>query len=265
MCTLIIGQHVIAPDTVLLAGNRDENPARPSRGPGVLIPDPPVVGGADAVAGGTWLAIRERRAAVAMLNRWLGDAPAPAMDGLRSRGQLTLDLAAAGADAAPGTGAAGPGTLAAAARHVAEASFATARYAPFSAVHAAPSGSWLFAHRGGGGAPEFTPITPGWHVLTHRELDDPDEPRAVHLQRALRGWRPPDEATARERLIALLASHEPPGVCIHEGRMATVSSFVVWLARDEARYHHVDGRPCEHALKDYTHLLGGPFGPGETA
>jgi hypothetical protein len=256
MCTLIIGQDVIAPHSVILAGNRDESPARPSRGPDVLSREPRVVGGADAVAGGTWLAIRERRAAVAMLNRWLGDAPAPVTDGLRSRGRLTLDLAGAPA------GAGSPGAAAAAA---VSGLLREGRYAPFSAVCASPSGSWMLAHRGDGTEDSVTPIESGWHVLTHRELDDPGEPRAASLRRILEGWRPAHAAAARARLVELLAAHGPPGVCIHEGRMVTVSSFVVWLARDEARYHHVDGRPCEHALKDYTHLLGGPFGPGETA
>jgi len=60
-----------------------------------------------------------------------------------------------------------------------------------------------------------------------------------------------------------LRSHDPPRVCIHQGRMVTVSSFVVWLARDEARYHHLDGRPCERVLTDWSHLLDGPLDGGD--
>jgi hypothetical protein len=272
MCTLIIGQNVLAPNTVILAGNRDENPARPSRGPDVLRAEPRLAGGADTVAGGTWMAIRERGAAVAMLNRWSGEAPAPPAKGLRSRGQLTLDLAAAGAVGAPAESAElpapgraiGAASLSASARAVADASLTTAAYAPFSAVFASPSGSWVLAHRGNGAPHEITPIAPGWHVLTHRELDDSDEPRAAHLMRVLGDWRPGNVDAARARLIELLASHDPPRACIHEGRMVTVSSFVVWLAAAEARYHHLDGRPCEHAPLDFSHLLAGPYDHGES-
>jgi uncharacterized protein with NRDE domain len=248
MCTLIVGQDVIAPGTVILAGNRDESAIRPSHGPGVLLGEPRVVGGSDQIAGGTWMAIRERRAAVAMLNRWPGADPAPLPDGLRSRGRLTLDLAAAGL----------------AARDAAQAALAAARYAPFSAVFAAPSASWLLAHRAVDAPPAFTPIPRGWHVLTHRELDDPDEPRAARLLAMLGAWRPADEPEARARLIELLAMHDPPRACIHEGRMVTVSSFVVWLAPADARYHHLDGRPCERSLEDFTPLLEGAFDGGQS-
>lgn len=248
MCTLIIGVDVVAPGTVVLAGNRDEDPGRPSRGPDVLVKSPRVVGGSDAVAGGTWLAVRERRAAVAMLNRWSGDGPARGERGVRSRGLLALDLASADA-----------GRLSAYARLDAQAALERDRYAPFSAVFASPSDSWLLAHRGARAQPEFVPIPSGWHVLTHRELDDPDELRADSLRRMLKPWRPVFAHEAREGLIQLLASHEHPPVCIHEGRMVTVSSFVIWLARHEAHYHHLDGRPCVHPLTDWSHLLDGAF------
>jgi len=248
MCTLIIGQGVLAPGSVLIAGNRDEDPSRPSRPPGVLRDVPRLVGGADGRAGGTWMAIRERRAAVAMLNRWSGVEPSPADAGgadgraaslLRSRGLLTLDLA----------GAENP-------RAVALQSARDA-YAPFNAVYASPEGSWLWAHRGGLGEDALLPIEPGWHVLTHRELDDPAEPRAAALVSRLRGFRPSGVDEARALVTSLLASHGPPAVCIHQGRMVTVSSFVVWLAPDAARYHHLDGRPCERTFEDVSHLLSG--------
>src|SRR6266850_923872 len=99
---------------VVIAANRDEDPARPSDPPGVLNESPRLVGGRDRRAGGTWLAVRERRAAVAMLNRRgvAGDAPgrpgagagvavgrgAAGGDTLRSRGLLTLEVAKALAD-----------------------------------------------------------------------------------------------------------------------------------------------------------------------
>ena len=61
MCTLILGIDVAGPDTVIAGANRDEDPARPSDPPGVLVASPRVVGGRDRRAGGTWLALREGR------------------------------------------------------------------------------------------------------------------------------------------------------------------------------------------------------------
>ena len=47
VCTLVIGFHTVAKDSVLLAANRDEDPSRPSAPPGVLLEAQRVVGGRD--------------------------------------------------------------------------------------------------------------------------------------------------------------------------------------------------------------------------
>src|SRR5262245_50190673 len=127
MCTLVIGRDVVAPGTVLVAANRDEDPARPSLPPGVLGERPRLVGGSDRLAGGTWLAIREGRALVAILNRrdvsHLANEPAPRDPERRSRGLLVLDVARAEGD-----------DLAQAASARALAALEAARYAPFTMV-----------------------------------------------------------------------------------------------------------------------------------
>src|SRR5437899_8120748 len=108
MCTLIIGRmgrmgrDLPTAGHVLLAANRDEDPARPSEPPQLLLDHPRIVGGRDAVAGGTWLALRvgsdrgtaaEREpAAVMLLNRPPLSGRPP---GRRSRGRLVLDVASA--------------------------------------------------------------------------------------------------------------------------------------------------------------------------
>src|SRR5947207_2509347 len=58
MCTLVFGLGVLGPGSGLIATNRDEDPARGSEPPRVLRRAPLVLGGRDAVAGGTWLALR---------------------------------------------------------------------------------------------------------------------------------------------------------------------------------------------------------------
>ena len=273
MCTLILGIEVLGPRTVLLAANRDEDPARPADPPLVLRGRPLVAGGRDRQAGGTWLALRGSHAAVAMLNRRPRGAsrsepgPAgPAVPGStvppagapRSRGLLALDAAAAEAagDEIPGAVLARAEALAS----VGAGPPGETVYALFSLVVASPAGCWLLTNDGAT-PPHTRPIGPGWHVLTHEELDDPREPRSAWLVRELAGWAPASRAATEARLTALLKLHADeatpgsPAVCIHAGRMRTVSSALVWLAPGEAAYSHAEGPPCTASFVDYTSLL----------
>jgi uncharacterized protein with NRDE domain len=238
MCTLIIGRDVVAPHSVLLAANRDESPARPADPPMALSESPRVVGGRDRLAGGTWLAVREGPAAVALLNR--RELPTPGPGAKRSRGLLTLEVAAAPVSSA---------------RQRSLELVGQAAYAGFSLVYATPSECWILVNDGG--PPRIVDVSPGWHVLTHQELDDPSEPRAAYLVQRLR-QRPPAPAQAEETLAALLREHGEggtPPVCLHQGRMVTVSSSLVRLDPSGARYLHAEGRPCEHAFQDQSRLL----------
>jgi hypothetical protein len=245
VCTLILGVDVVAPHSLLLAANRDEDPARPSDPPAVLRDSPRVVGGRDRVAGGTWLAVVERRRVVAILNRRdpaAGPAPAPR----RSRGLLALDVALNDLDPVD--------SIAAEVRSVS--------YAPFSMVLGSPGHALLLTHEGGNREPRVTTIPPGWHVITHADLDDPDEPRTAWLLGELSGFAPDTRAEAERRAEELLAIHAgaAPAVCIHEGRMVTVSSSRVWLSEDEAGYAHAEGRPCTTRYFDHSDLLVGSAG-----
>src|SRR5438552_19011942 len=109
MCTLIFGMDMLGPGTLVVGANRDENPARPSEPPHVLSVDPHVIGGRDLVSRGTWLAIRDGVAVVALLNRRepLGSPGDGRAGELRSRGLLALDTAMAAPDAGPERFAAG--------------------------------------------------------------------------------------------------------------------------------------------------------------
>lgn len=246
MCTLILGVDVTGPGTVIAGANRDEDPARASDPPLVLLPHPRVVGGRDRRAGGTWLAVRETRALVAMLNRRDAAAPPAAR---RSRGLLVLETAGVrSSDAGP--------ALARAALDHALAGLESAEYAPFSMVFAAPGACWMLAHEPGR-PPRVAEVPAGWHVLTHTELDDPAEPRAARLLRELAGWRPISMDAASRVVAERLRQHGngADASCIHDGRMVTVSSSRVWLARGAARYVHIEGRPCVSPESDLTPLL----------
>lgn len=243
MCTLVFGLDVLGPQSVLMATNRDEDPARASEPPQVLSHAPLVVGGRDAVAGGTWLAVRagstDVAAGVAMLlNR---RDPTPARPGRRSRGLLTLDVASA--DDPRG-------------RALAEAQLG--HYAPCSLVWLSAAESWHLSIRAGR-KPTLEPIAPGWHAITHFELDDPADPRATWALARLSGWRPASRPEAEARLLAMIGSHgggAAPAICLHEGRAPTVSAAMLWLAPGEISYRHAQGRPCETHFVDWTHMLG---------
>ncbi len=251
MCTLIIGRNAVAVGTVLLAANRDENPGRPTDPPRVLNEVPRIVGGRDRLAGGTWLAVREGNAVVALLNRYDPSAEAAApVAGRRSRGLLAVDVAMAPEETALAD---------------ALAAVRAARYAPFTLMFASPRECWVLA-LDAAGEPWSQPVPDGWHVLTHRELDDPREPRAAYLAASLRDYRPRSAAEAEGRLAGLLREHggsSGPAVCLHAGPMVTVSSSIVRLDEHGARYLHAEGRPCESAYADRSVLLAGIASGGE--
>ena len=269
MCTLLIGHQALGRGTLLVAANRDEDPSRPSEPPGPLRSAPRVAGGRDVLAGGTWLAVRERRAVVAVLNRRdLAGAqsgsgaergagePAPASR--RSRGLLALETA--GVEGAVEDASA----LADAALRAARRSLAAFDYAPFALAFLSPVRCWLLTHEIGA-PPRIQDIAPGWHVLTHADLDDTSEPRTARLVRSLSSFRPRGEDEALAGLLRLLSLHDDAGaagaqaapVCIHGGRVVTVSSALVSLAPASTRYLHLEGRPCEASPADCAPLLSG--------
>ena len=281
MCTLIAGVGILGPRTLVLGANRDESPGRASAGPGVLLERPRVVGGRDLVAGGTWLAIREARAVTALMNRRSATAPAlppslpvPAppptasIGALRSRGLLCLDAAAAGprSDAPhtidPGTGERHPARLHAVLSLIERHAYAACTLVGLDVEEP----SWaLFAEAGT--PPRVRMLEPGWHVLTHAEVDDPDEPRAAWLLERLRGFAPREADEALEGIAALLRTHEDPdrgvpGVCLHRERFPTVSSSLIALGATgpegspgSPRYRHAAGPPCTTPYDDASGLL----------
>jgi hypothetical protein len=276
MCTLILGRDVLAPATVLLAANRDEDPSRPSDPPMVLRETPRVVGGRDRRAGGTWLAVREGRAVVALLNRRDDSGePGPEARARPSRGALVLDVASVAEDypaRLDPTGerhdilerlgdVSGQWLPYASLCRAFEAVWESA-YAPCTLLFAAPDSCWLMALEADA-PPRFEPIHGGWHVITHADMDDPLEPRTVRLARELADFAPGSLEQAEQRLDDLLRSHGDvdagiPPVCLHAGRRVTVSTSSVWLAAGAARYRHAEGRPCEHPFVDHSHLLRAP-------
>jgi hypothetical protein len=242
----LIGRDVTGAGEVLIAANRDEDPARPSNPPGILLDAPRLVGGRDRISGGTWLAVRTDRSGrgdgcsvTLLLNRRpLPGAPLPA----RSRGLLTIDVARAENP-----------------RAVARAEAESGRYAPCTLVHVSHAECWWLAITADG-LVRTAEIAPGWHAITHAEMDDPGEPRTAWLARELSNFRPSGLEPALVRLGSLLAHHgdaSSPAVCLHEGRMQTVSAALLALTHARAIYRHAEGRPCTQPFADVSDRLAG--------
>jgi hypothetical protein len=245
---------------MVLGANRDESPARPATSPEILAERPRVVGGRDLLSGGTWLAVREARFVSALMNRRPPPGiPARDPSTLRSRGLLCLDAAAAGpsmdppAAIDPGTGEARSPRLDAALR-----TLHADVYAHCTLVGLELEGGWAI-HAGHGAPPEVAPIGPGWHVITHQDLDDPTEPRTRRLLERLKDGKPADAGGALALLGDLLRGHgvfgDPP-VCLHRDRFSTVSSSLLALgALGRPRYLHAAGPPCVTPYEDFSALL----------
>jgi uncharacterized protein with NRDE domain len=271
MCTIAILFHV-ADSPLVLAANRDELYARPTRPPEVLAPG--IVGGVDALSGGTWLAIRRDGRFVAVTNQ---RALAPVPQGLRSRGLAVLELAAA-ADPEAYVAAIDP-----------------RQYASMNLVWGDADAVSIAYCRQATGERTIDRLAPGIHVLCNDRLGAPGFPRGARLARAAEAAI---AAGGREALLGRLATAlgdhtrasiepEPTGgdsmklaptsgsyddltparlppelahamtaTCIHTEHYGTRSASIV--AIDSGRvtaYLHADGPPCTTPFEDRRGLL----------
>ncbi len=144
---------------MVLIGNRDEMRDRPARPPDRHWPDRPgVVGGLDVLAGGTWMALNAAGVFATVLN---GKQTLGPQVGKRSRGELPLDAMdfEAAADAAEALETLDP-----------------AAYRAFNLILADADGAFL-VQNDEGAAMGVQRIEPGLHMISHSNLDDPDDPR----------------------------------------------------------------------------------------
>jgi uncharacterized protein with NRDE domain len=90
MCTLALYLRQFENYPLVVAANRDEHFSRPSAKPQLLTKDPPIFGGKDLVAGGTWLGVNAHGMVAGIVNRRIQTAAHS--DTARSRGMLCLDM-----------------------------------------------------------------------------------------------------------------------------------------------------------------------------
>jgi uncharacterized protein with NRDE domain len=247
MCTIAILLEVVAGAPLVVAANRDEVYARPTRPPELLAPN--IAGGVDALSGGTWLAIHRDGRFAAVTNQ---RALAPVAPGLRSRGLAVRELIAADDPE----------------RYV--AAIDPTQYASMNLVWGDARGvSIAYARREG--TLDIERLGRGISVLCNDRLGADGFPRGVRLHdaiaRAPLSW--PAAAPALEAALADHTreapppSHLPPelareltATCIHTPGYGTRSSTIFAAAPGETlAYLHADGPPCTMPFVDRRGLL----------
>jgi uncharacterized protein with NRDE domain len=253
MCTIAILLEVVAGAPLVLAANRDELYARPTRPPERLGPQ--IAGGVDVLSGGTWLALRRDGRFAAVTNQRALATPPP---GLRSRGLVVRELAAADDPEA----------------YV--ASIDPTRYASMNLAWGDARGVSL-AYLRNDGTRELVRLSPGVHVLCNDRIGAEEFPRGARLFGAITDALAEDRSwpAIRDRLQIALADHTrlpltdvPPShlpvelareltaTCIHSPHYGTRSSTIV--AADVGHviaYLHADGPPCAAPFLDLRGLL----------
>jgi len=250
VCLLAVLFRVRDDLPLVVAANRDEFHARAATPFGVLEPGPPrVLGGRDAVAGGTWLTVSRTGLVVGLTNR-----PRPGRDpARRSRGELPL-LAAGAPDAG-----------AAVARLTDRVR--TEDYNPCWLL-VADRAALFSVEVHGAGPPEVARLDPGIHALENAPLEPPS-PKAARTVAALEGAAAWPRAELAGRLAEVLRSHDLPDEaeggrprplsarCVHAGPYGTRSATIVLVPAGSDAPPTVlaaDGPPCATELEDRTLL-----------
>ncbi|MGH7821738.1 MAG: NRDE family protein [Candidatus Binatia bacterium] len=244
MCTLAVYFRTFAAYPLVIAANRDEFLARPTAPPGLLDTAHGIFGGRDEERGGTWLAVNARGVAAALLNRRTDAPPDPTR---RSRGLLCLEaLKSESAESA--------------ASWVREQK--PELYNPFNLLVADGAHAWVATNHAGHLV--VTALSPGLHLLTNLDINDPTCPRIAASYRLFANLgderRSPEDPDFPSRVQAILSRHDTtldprgsaPGnsLCVHAGAYGTRSSSVVY--QDAARawtYLHCEEPPCRGTLR----------------
>lgn len=251
MCLLAVLFQVHPDAPLVVAANRDEWLERPAEPMRVLRQVPRTLGGRDAQAGGTWLAVNGSGVVAGLTNQ-------PSQGGRdaakRSRGELPISLTAE-ADAEVGV----------------RLHTARLRSEDYNAcwMLVADREALFFIAVEGRGPPKVQKLAPGLHVLENRPLL-PASPKASRVAAALAEattWRGPALVS---NLAAVLAQHDVPdgpadggrplalgAPCVHAGPYGTRSSTIVVVpaaTTERPRVHFADGPPCQTPFEDRSAL-----------
>ncbi len=252
MCLLAvhIGFSPTAP--ILLAANREEAYARPSRPPEVYEGSPSVMCGTDVTVGGTWLGVNGQGGVVAVTNRpQPSRVPQPRSRGLLCRELLSCESASEAAE-------------------LAVRELSTGGYLGANFLMADAKGGFI-VH--GGEQLETLELEPGLHLLTNGDANDPNDPRQATARAMLTEAR---YATVQEFVAAaknVCAFNDDAAkstdlkrassIIIRRPERGTVSSSIITLSQSPAECHYffAPGPPDTEDYADMSDslrlLLGG--------
>ena len=259
MCTVLVLRRVHPTLPLVLAANRDEFYARPTRGPEVLLGSPRTVGGRDQVRSGTWMGVTAGGLFVGLTNQ---RTSAPADATRRSRGEVVLR-------------ALETGSVEGVDRLLGQ--LAPSEFNPFNLLYGDAERLRVAYARPDGLVHEDVPE--GVHVLPNDLLDHPGIPkvtRALRLGgRAVGGsWEQLAaglKAALADHAVPPLEEVEQPGqgspfthelvrqlqaLCIHTPAYGTRSAALVALQPGKvAQYLATEGAPCVSPWVDVLPLL----------
>jgi hypothetical protein len=240
MCTLAFLYRVARGTPILVAANREERFDRPTQYPKIQSGSPRVVCGIDRRASGTWLGVNQYGLFCAVTNRRKISVPAEP----RSRGTLCrelLELRTAKEAAAHAAKELGKGIYAGANYICADA-----RYA--AVVHGADK-------------VEIVELSPGLHIVTGGNVDDPRDERHEFVRRMLT-LQTLDSSVTFLAVASRVFSRKPDsegrrGVVMLGHEFGTVSSTLISLPRkiQHAIYQYAPGPPSDYPYDDLSALL----------
>lgn len=235
MCTILLAWRCVDGADFVLAANRDELVTRHATEPELLATAPPIAGGRDLTAGGTWLAVAADARVCAVTNRRTDSDEVVRDPSRRSRGEIPVDvLALAETEIPQYLGGLGPG-----------------RYNPVNVLYVSPTLA-VAASVDDRAPPRVTVLEPGVHILTVGDIDDGSRDKDAALYSHIMRTR--NQAKRGEQMELLmrvvLSRHDSPSAdpldaaCIHGDVYGTVSAATVIAADGATTYRHAQGRPC---------------------
>ncbi|MGQ0633405.1 MAG: NRDE family protein [Planctomycetaceae bacterium] len=247
MCLLGLGFQTIPDCPLFLLANREESFSRATIGP---RPNPACrgrqewFGGLDHQAGGTWLGVNARGLVVAVTNRSQRTPPQQPL----SRGLLCRALLGE-LDARHGRG-------------VCETSLQQRRFAGCNVLIADRNQAYLVE---AGDELRTTELSPGWHLVTNGDLNDPHDRRIRRVRSELSATNPQDVGSwvaAAKKICGLRATAADAPVCLEGPGRGTVSSTICAIPDDlpRATYWYAGGPPTVTPYEDYSSQLAQMLG-----
>jgi hypothetical protein len=225
---------------ILVATNREEHFSRPTQYPKIQPGTPRVVCGTDRQANGTWLGVNQFGLVAAVTNRPKANVPAEP----RSRGLLCRELLHSRC------------THDAVDRAVRELS--TGHYAGANYICADGRSAAVVY---GGNRIDVVELTPGLHIISNGNLNDPHDERQEFVRRMLTLHTLDSAVTflavASRAFSRKLDAEGRRGVVLAGGEFGTVSSTLLSLPRkiQQAIYQYCPGPPSDLPYDDLSALL----------